>query len=77
MKPIRIYMLELASILRTKILTLADCTGRSENMESVYFFMLHLVRHKKERSLLKFYSKEFCPQMWHTFESLKIIKKIF
>ena len=66
-------MPELTSI----ILTLADCTGRSENMEFVYFFMLHLVRYKKERSLLKFYSKEFCPQTWHTFESFKIIKKYF
>ena len=46
-------------------------------MAFVYFFMLHHVSHRKETSLLKFYSKEFCSQTWHTFESLKIIKRYF
>ena len=53
-------MLALACILWTKILTLALCTGRSEKMVFVYFYMFHVVRHTKERSLLKFYSKKFC-----------------
>ena len=51
----------------TEILSLDFCTGRRENMEFVYCFVLHHVTHKKERSLLKFYSKKFCPQKWHTF----------
>ena len=63
-------------ILQSKILTRGHCTGRSENMEFVYFFMLHLLRHKKERSLLKFCSKKLCSKTWHTFWSFKIIKNI-
>ena len=52
-------------ILQTKILTLAHCTGRSENMEFVYFYVTPC-KTQKERSLLKFYSKAFCSKTWHT-----------
>ena len=42
-------MLKLTSILRTKILTLADYAGRSENMEFVDFFYVTPCKTQKRK----------------------------